>query len=366
MRRRIARPQITKEKLKKLQKLNMFLIEIDEKIFKSKEYFKLGLNKEMLPENYTFMAEFDSKYEHAISKPPLIKPNNELLKTLLERGRIEFGEPLVNAKIPFAPLADSVKTLIYMSLLNHNQGGIESLFLLSQEKLLIDEFCYGAILNNTPKLIYDFDRIRVLAEFHPRFLNGSLIMMSFSRDFRINGCLYGLNLNEAAYYVALGARQANLDAILTDPNRREESFSLTRSVYSNAICYAEDYRHEISLWVRELLLADLIKTVAGYLGENIYSLPSRDDMASYQPKPFFFPNIGLPLVLVQMILAYVEGERTFLSEETEEAIQKIWPTEVSTTALGVSTCPGTTFAARQNHVVTRNDTVSRTLGMDKY
>ena len=75
-------------------------------------------------------------------------------------------------------------------------------------------------------------------------------------------------------------------------------------------------------------------------------------MASYQPKPLFFPNIGLPLALVQMILAYVEGERTFLSEETGEKIQKI--------TLGISTCPVTTFAARQNRVVTCNDTVTRT------
>ncbi len=345
-------PEITEK-----NEIVFFLKEIDKNVFKSAEYFALRLNEGMLPKILGH-GQFDAiryEYEHTISKPPLIKPDNKVLKNLLESAPTELGESLGNCgDVEFTPLGKAVITLIYMALLNHNQGGIESLFLLSQKKLLIDAFCYRAVTVTAPLLKYDFDRLVVLAEFNPGFLNSNFEkMFHYSPPIKVNAFLFGSNLNEAAYYVALGARQANLDDILSDPGPyHEKNFSLSCSNYDNAICYAEDYRYEISSWIQKVLLAHLIKTVTGYLGENIYSLPFRYGIASYQPKPLFFPNIGLPLAPVQMILSYVEGERAFLSEETGKKIQKI------------STCPVTTFAARQNRVVTCN-TVTKTPGMDK-
>ena len=186
---------------------------------------------------------------------------------ILERAHTELGESLGNyGDVEFTPLREAGTALLYMALLNHNQGGIESLFLLSQEKLLIDAFCYRAVTVTAPLLKYDFDRLVVLAEFNPGFLNSDFVTLFYSPPIKVNAFLFGSNLNEAAYYVALGARQANLDGILSDPNLQypEKYFSLSHSNYDNAICYAEDYRYEISSGIQEVLLADLIKTVTGY------------------------------------------------------------------------------------------------------
>ena len=275
-----------------INKLVNFLESIDEQVFKSREYFKLHLNDGMLPETVSGQAECEAimfKYERTISKPPLIKPNNELLKKLLENARIKFGEPLSNLcanSLTSPSITRALRTLIYMALLNHNQGGIESLFLLSQEKLLIDQCCREAIVQymgtENPPLKYDLDRVSVLIEFNPGLLNSAFVGI-----FQINSFLYESNFNEAAYYVALGARQANIDAILKDPAPgREKYFSLSKSAYDSAICYAQDYRHEISLRIQEVLINDslvglAILTIVGYLGENTYSIPPRD--SSFDP-----------------------------------------------------------------------------------